>query len=122
MGKREIDRGWPKEVRLRKREDFRRVYDSGRRRVQAGVVTLWIPNEEGRTRVGLAAARSLGTIVRRNRARRRLREIVRQHKEQLPEGVDVVFIARPSLLAVPYTEACREIVGALRKLAEGSQS
>lgn len=118
--KAERDLRWPKNLRLRRREDFRRVYECGRRQASPAVVTVWIPSGKSQTRVGLAAARSLGTIVRRNRAKRRLREIVRQHKELLPEGLDVVFIARPALLAIPYRRACQEVALALRRLGEGA--
>ena len=114
------DRGWPKELRLRRSQDFRQVYDFGRRQAFRCVVLVWMPGAEGRTRVGLATARSLGTHVRRNRARRRLREILRCHKESLPQGTDIVFIARPALLRLPFDLACQEVLGALTQFSAGN--
>ncbi|MBI3015313.1 MAG: ribonuclease P protein component [Candidatus Tectomicrobia bacterium] len=113
------DLSWPKKWRLRKSQDFRLVYNLGRRQVCRCIVLVWVPGVERKTRVGLAAARSLGTHVQRNRARRRLREILRRHKERLPGGLDMVFIARPALLEVSFEVACREVLGALAHFSEG---
>jgi len=114
------DLRWPKDWRLRKSQDFRAVYNLGRRQVFRCIVLLWAPGEEGKTRVGLAAARSLGTHVQRNRAKRRLREILRRQKERLPRGVDMVFIARPALLELPFEVVRREVLGALAHFADGT--
>lgn len=48
---------------------------------------------EGR-RLGISASRRVGNAVVRNRVKRGVREWFRRQRETLPEGVDVVVIAR----------------------------
>ena len=65
-------------------------------------------------RVGFAAGRRIGSAVMRNRARRRLREAVRRLRQQLPDGVDAVWIGRRPAATQPWPEveaAVRELLG-----------
>ena len=60
-----------------------------------------------RARVGIVTSRRVGGAVRRNRVRRRLREIVRLAQRDLRPGVWLVLIARPAAAAAEY-QALRE--------------
>jgi ribonuclease P protein component len=74
--------------------EFRRVYD---RRCSARNDWLTIyacPNDLGFTRVGLSVSRKVGIAVTRNRIKRRLREAFRLTRQQLPLGLDLVFVPR----------------------------
>ena len=46
------------------------------------------------TRIGLSTPRGMGGAVRRNRLRRRLREVIRLRYATLPAGWDLLVIAR----------------------------
>ena len=48
----------------------------------------------GPSRAGFIASRRIGGAVARNRVRRRLREIVRQHQHELRDGFWIVLVAR----------------------------
>jgi ribonuclease P protein component len=52
------------------------------------------------SRFAFVAGRQVGSAVRRNRAKRRLREIVRGRLDQIRPGWDCLLIARPSVGAV----------------------
>jgi len=77
---------------LRTGRDFARVYRAGRRARVDGI-TVWVAPaaEPGTTRVGLTVPGSVGGAVKRNRLRRRLREIVRSYGPVT--GTDVVVRA-----------------------------
>lgn len=53
-------------------------------------------------RAGFVTSKRVGAAVVRNRVRRRLREIVRQHQKELRDGVWVVTIARPAAAQASY--------------------
>jgi len=53
----------------------------------------------GPPRLGLAVGRRMGNAPRRNRIKRRLREVFRLSLPDLPRGVDMVVTARDSTAA-----------------------
>jgi ribonuclease P protein component len=55
-------------------------------------------------RIGLTTGRVLGGAVERNRIRRRMREAVRLHVGQLPQGVDVVLHPRKQVLDMDFAK------------------
>jgi ribonuclease P protein component len=63
------------------------------------------------TRFGFVASRrSVGGAVQRNRARRRLRELVRRRWPRLSErGYWIVFIALRGVLSAPHQELATEV-------------
>jgi ribonuclease P protein component len=98
-----------KRVRLTRHSDFQRVLGSGRLYSGRGLVAFAVPRSEPGSRVGVAASRRIRGAVARNRARRRLREVAR--RRLLPPGsplrergigYDVVLIARPAALSLPF--------------------
>jgi ribonuclease P protein component len=68
----------PKDARLRKPAEFRAVYEGGRR-FDARLVTAFVlPNRLEQHRLGITASRKMSRLaVKRNRAKRLLREAFR---------------------------------------------
>ena len=67
-------------------------------------------------RVGVIASKRIGSAVRRNRAKRLMRELFRINQGTLPPRVDVVMIARKTIfdfayeeLEVRYLQACHRL-------------
>jgi ribonuclease P protein component len=67
----------------------------------------------------IASTAAVGVAVRRNRAKRRLREVFRQHQAAVPRDCDLLLIARAAVVDCPmpelekrFTDACRKIEGA----------
>jgi ribonuclease P protein component len=73
------------------------------------------PNGLKEVRVGVAAGRSVGNAVRRNRAKRRLRETMRSLLPLLPPGYDLMLIARRPLPESPFPAIRRAVVGLLQR-------
>ena len=84
----------PSEYRMRRRSDFKRVYSKGRSFVSELVVLYVTPNTLHSTRVGFAASKKIGKAVARNRAKRVMREAVRENLSRLGSGYDLVVVGR----------------------------
>lgn len=110
--------------RLRRRRDFQAVLAAGRVFAGATLVGFAVAAGEGRSepRIGVSVSRRLRGAVRRNRARRRLREAARLYlagegSPLLAAGMiyDVVLIARPAALTAPFADLAREAVMVARR-------
>ena len=101
---------FPKESRLLRRGEFRRVYEEGQRRSTSLCAIFFRPNGLSWTRLGITAPARLGSAVVRNRAKRRLREVFRRHCPALPPGWDIVLNPRAAVAEVQFPALVREIL------------
>ena len=85
--------------RIRRRPDFLRVQREGARSRGRYFTLFTLPNGLEVARLGVIASRRVGRAVRRNRAKRLVRELFRHRKG--PPGVDVVVLVRPVVPDVP---------------------
>ena len=95
--------GLPKQARLLRPADYRKVYAEGRRRSLDFLVAFALANGKPVSRIGLTVSRAVGGSVERNRLKRRLRETTRKHLAELGPGWDVVFNARESAKRVKFS-------------------
>jgi ribonuclease P protein component len=93
-----------RKFRLRRSTDFKRVRRLGKSYAHPLVVLIKHPNQEGYCRVGIAAGRSIGNAVQRNRAKRRIREIVRHRLATIQTGWDLILLARQPIHSASYQE------------------
>lgn len=104
-----------KRYRLRKRTEFSRVYGTGRSAASRALVLYALPSD-GELRVGFSAGRKLGTAVVRNRAKRRLKEVVRKNLSRLAHKHYYVVIARSGAVKSSLLEMEREFVSVAKRL------
>lgn len=100
---------------LRKKTDFDAVYNKGRSTGSRFVVIFYLKNDLGLTRTCFLASKKVGNSVVRNRARRLMKESFRQIKDRLPEGYDLIFIARTTIKDRGCPEVKRSIEDAFRR-------
>ena len=99
--------------RIRRRADFKRVYDRGSK-VHGRFLTLFaLPNDLAYARLGVAATRKLGNAVVRSRAKRLIREVFRRNKPA--PGFDIVIVAKRDLLDAPLTSLDAEYLRSLSR-------
>ena len=123
-----LSNSFPKEARLRKRAEFLRVYDNGKRFEGRFITVFILPNYLGRHRAGITATKkAIGKAHDRNRAKRLLREAFRLSRAELGEigiSYDWVLNARRSILKVkldaPLSEF-REIAARVAALSGGDR-
>ena len=89
----------------------------------AFVVQIYRRAYEGPSRYGITASRKVGGAVERNRAKRRLRVLVKQLLDPIGHlGADYVLIARTEILKRNFVSMRQELEKALDKLHEKTQS
>ncbi len=111
--------GRAKRGRLTRSADFERVYRQGRSHGNRYFVLYAFPRSgEGEARLGVSVSRKVGGAVDRNRVKRLLREAVAQADPGLPDGVDVVVVARPDARELAEREGLAGVQGALAELLE----
>jgi ribonuclease P protein component len=102
-----------REERLRRRAQFQRVYDHGSRTHGRFLTLFVLANDLATSRLGVAATRKLGGAVRRNWAKRRVRELFRRHK--IAPGYDIIVIPRPQLLDADFAALESDYRATLRR-------
>ncbi|RMD90155.1 MAG: ribonuclease P protein component [Alphaproteobacteria bacterium] len=105
--------------RLRRRRDFLRVAAARNKFVTPGMVVQAAPRPSGDDAIGVGftVTRKVGSAVVRNRARRRLREIARQHLPLCGQpGTDYVLIGRGATVSRPFARLASDLARALSAL------
>jgi ribonuclease P protein component len=102
--------------RLRHRADFVAAATGVRAPAPAFVLQVRRRSDDGPARVGFTVSRKVGTAVERNRARRRLREMVRKAgPDVMKAGHDYVLVARRAALSNPFERLISDFNGAVRR-------
>jgi len=102
--------------RLRRPQQFQRVRREGRIVYHPLIQLNVASNRRKHTRCGFMVTKRLGSAVRRNRARRRLREAVRLMFDHIVVGMDLVFIVRSAeVTTMPFTTLQATIEQLLRR-------
>ena len=108
--------GFSRAQRLRQGRDFARVRGEGERAVLGCLIANWRRRPAGATtRLGVVTSRKVGSAVVRNRARRLMREVFRRHQRALAEPVDLVLVARPSIVGRGLAEVESDFIAVMRR-------
>jgi ribonuclease P protein component len=107
--------GFPKEERLLKRADYLKVSEQGRKILSPHFVILVRSSSWEAPRIGVTASRRVGNAVIRNRVKRLVREYYRLNKGHFA-AADYNIIARQGAELLKFSDVCRELDRALRRL------
>src|ERR671931_761395 len=100
---------FPKTARLRKRPEFLRLSRTGKKVHSANFVVISKANDVGETRLGVTVSGKVGNAVVRNRIKRLVREFFRRRRRQLPQGLDVLIIAKKTATDVSFSRIGNEL-------------
>ncbi|MCQ3937185.1 MAG: ribonuclease P protein component [Chloroflexi bacterium] len=110
--------------RLSRSEDFKRVRRTGKSYAHPLVVLVAQASESHKQiRIGVAAGKTSGTAVHRNRAKRLLREAIRplipsmtlRLAQDNTSGWDLILIARPALAGATLTDTRSALTNLLKR-------
>lgn len=111
----------PASVRLRARSDYLRVQKTGKKTKGRFLILLSLENGSATSRFGLTVSGRLGNAAKRNRIRRRIREIERIHRHRIKPGFDIVAIARDRARNADFTDMKEEYLKLARDAGLTSQ-
>ena len=105
----------PKDRHIKQSRDFARVRTQGKRMAKGCLTANWLELPQGSaSRVGVVTTRRIGSAVIRSRARRLLREAFRLHQRELLP-IDIVLIARQSIVGKSFAEVERDFLGVMKQ-------
>ena len=86
-----------KKTVLRRKSDFDRIYNKGKSFGERYVILFIRKNSLSYNRIAFLASKKVGNSVKRNRARRLMKESFREIKDNIAEGYDIIFVARKTI-------------------------
>ena len=107
-----------RKFRLTRSEDFKRVRRSGKSYAHPLVVLIALKSERSgqpHVRVGVAAGKTVGTAVVRNRAKRLLREAMRTMIPEIASDLDLILIARAGLASASLEDTRKAVQNLLQR-------
>ena len=111
--------------RLRRKAEFQAAIGGKRVFSSRCLIAYAVPSSGQENRIGVTVSRTVKGSVQRNRARRRLRELVRlkllgpdSPLASLGIRYDVVLIARPAALVMSFAELSEEASQAALRLSK----
>ncbi|MGB8474633.1 MAG: ribonuclease P protein component [Candidatus Acidiferrum sp.] len=107
---------FPREARLVRRGEFDAVYRAGKRRSSSHFTVFFRANLLPVSRFGFSIKKALGGAVIRNRIRRRMREIVRCHRGEIPAGWDIVIHPKSSVGRAEFAGLAADLLRLLKSV------
>ena len=100
---------------LRKNKDFSLIYKKGKSVGDRFVVLFYRPNGLTYNRTGFLASKKVGNSVKRNRAKRLMKESYRKIEGNLPVGYDFIIIARNTIIGKKCAEVEKSLHSAFKR-------
>ncbi len=97
-----------------RRGEFDAVYRTGKRRSSSHFTVFFRANQMPQSRFGFSIKKALGGAVVRNRMRRRIREIVRCHRQEIPAGWDIVIHPKSAMARAPFAALTADLLRLLQ--------
>lgn len=115
----------PKQKRLASRQDFLRVYETGRKLFSRYSVLFFAGNQLSYSRIGITATKKLGKANVRNRLKRWTREIYRTQRQPLgldERSLDLVVNVKPNARDASFPDYARDLQRLLERVATETAS
>lgn len=100
---------------LKRHKEFRFTYRTGRQVSGGSFALVTARNRKNKVQVGFSVSKKIGNSVQRNRAKRRLKAAFSPLLLTVKPGYNLIFIARPSALTVPFLSMQQSMTAALQR-------
>ncbi len=103
-------------MRLKKKEDFAKVYRQEQSTANYQFVVYKMKNPEvEKFRAGISASKKIGNAVKRNRVRRIVKELIRKNQDRIREGYDFIIIVRARAVNMEFAQLEKSLLHVLGK-------
>ncbi|MEZ4753910.1 MAG: ribonuclease P protein component [Bdellovibrionota bacterium] len=104
----------PATSRIKKRTEFLHIQNTGKKLFSRHFLIIAKESTSNQSRIGITISKKVDKrATRRNRIKRRIKEIFRLNQHRFHKNFDIVIIARKNAGKIEYRSAEREILGAL---------
>ena len=108
--------GLGRAARIKQNRDFARLRRTAQRATLGCLIANWGSSPAaGHSRLGVVTSGQLGNAVVRSRARRLLREVFRLHQHELAQPLELVLVARASIVGKRFGQVEKDFLTMLRK-------
>jgi ribonuclease P protein component len=103
-----------KSYRIKKESEFQKVYQHRNSVANKNFVCYQMKNEKNiHFRVGLSVGKKVGNAVMRNQVKRYIRQSLFEIKDEIPNDLDILIIARPTASTLTMAETKKNIIHVL---------
>lgn len=104
-----------KRQRIKKNEEFQKVFKEGKSYANRQFVIYCLPKEgQKEFRIGLSVGKKIGKAVTRVQVKRYVRQVFLELKEDLRQDMDYIIIARVPTVNLDYHETKKSLEHVLR--------
>lgn len=104
-----------KSYRLKKNQEFQRVFQEGKSVANRQFVVYYLSKpEQSNSRFGLSVSKKMGHAVTRNLIKRRMKEALVQLVPNIAYKADIVIIARQPVSTMDYHEIKKSLTHVLK--------
>ncbi len=107
----------PKAERIRKRAEYVGIQTQGRKLFTPSLIAFTVWNDKAPLRLGITVSKRVGGAVVRNRVKRLLREVFRHCKDRLPQGLQLVIVAKADAAQLDFQRTRTEFLELCRRCA-----
>jgi len=101
--------------RIRYTSEYQRAWNEGKRYHSTHFIVIVTPGREV-SRLGITVSRKVGNAVCRNRLKRWIRELFRQHYKLFGQTADISIIAKRQAGSLSHLQVDREILTVFARL------
>lgn len=100
--------------KIKKNKEFKEVYTTGKRHYFQNTAVFFTKTNDPQTYYGITTSKKFKTAVERNKARRRVFNIIKN--EQFAEKIKFVILVKDTARKISYDELKKELLRAFSKL------
>jgi ribonuclease P protein component len=109
-----MEKGLPKERRLRKRGEILSVLKKGKR-IENDKIKIFYTEVREESKIGVSVKRKIVNSVKRNRIRRVLKEIFRKERENFKKRVNMMIIVKKDISGEEYKRVEKDFKKIIKK-------